>query len=420
MSYSFSLKSECNGLAFCTFLTENYGSDTVYQLTGAVDEDVLDLSSDLSVVDLDALVMSIQSLGLHIQLSQELGIYLKVVGSLGLPPNSTVTVTGNLDLSKNGSSFNGTTSGAWENVLDQSSINMYNLAVFSASPAESVSSLLMQGAGAIIFGSSCFGENQQGTEEYQNSTCIYGNANIYFEYENSSLAMVKGHFESLSQSQLLSSIAGFDASFIESNVSSVGKRIALTSPIRFYFAAESSSGSTNLALAQMQQTEVSEEETSEQPSYYEEVAAAAVGNASETTGEIIIVANATFLEIISPATITFNPTAQTVVEELQFLTAEVAFGNIAIFSDDTENPNTITVSISEASASTSQVSVKAQHVNVFNYTFDGTVDLDDESVSLSGNLTLASNLDFIVTGSGNYTDSLNSSKLDLTITLDSR
>ena len=110
IEYQFSLKDDCSQLAFCNFLTQNYGNDSVYDLTGAVDNNGLDLSSNLSVVDLSEIGLDTQSIELHIDLpfiGKSLGVYLTVVGSYSLPPSSTVTVTGNLGFSGNETSFNG-------------------------------------------------------------------------------------------------------------------------------------------------------------------------------------------------------------------------------------------------------------------------------------------------------------------------
>ena len=52
VQYTFSLSDYCNDLSYCNFLTQNYPSVTEYQLTGTMDYSGLDLSLNLSLVDL--------------------------------------------------------------------------------------------------------------------------------------------------------------------------------------------------------------------------------------------------------------------------------------------------------------------------------------------------------------------------------
>ena len=102
----------------------------------------------------------------------------------------------------------------------------------------------------------------------------------------------------------------------------------------------------------------------------------------KTTGTIIIMANATVLGISGIATVTVDPTAQTVVEVIEFQNADLAHGNIAISSDDTANPNTITINLSEETSSDEQTSLEVQNITVFNYSFDGSLSLADGTISL--------------------------------------
>ena len=41
--------------------------------------------------------------------------------------------------------------------------------------------LSLQGSGLIIYGDSCFEEDDDGNNEYQSSECVYGNVNVDFE-----------------------------------------------------------------------------------------------------------------------------------------------------------------------------------------------------------------------------------------------
>ena len=240
--YGFLFESDCNGSTFCQFLTQTYGSGSEYHLTGVVDANGLDLASPLTVVNSSLLRLDIFNLELHVGLtfvSPSLELYVKVEGLLSLPPDSAFTVTGNLDLSSNETTFNGTSSDTWMNILDLDSINLYNLVFFSAHPSSNVSTISLEGSGPIIFGTNCFSQGAEGASTFQSSECVYGNANVDLDDASESSLLVQGDFDSLTQSQILHGITGFNSSFIKSNVASVANFINFENPIRFHFTTSS-------------------------------------------------------------------------------------------------------------------------------------------------------------------------------------
>ena len=164
-------------------------------------------------------------------------------------------------------------------------------------------------------------------------------------------------------------------------------------------------------------TTITEVEASEVSSYEETIESF---ENDEPMGIITIVSNVTFVDIAGSVSITIDPTLQTVVETIQFQSAEIAYGNVIIYSNDTASPNTITISISEDTNATTELSIETENITVFGYPLDGSFSLGNGSVSLNGTLSLDANLSFVVTGSGTFADSLNQSEIGLTINLDNR
>ena len=356
---------------------------------------------------LDELEFETQSLVFHVNLPLEssLEVYVIVEGTLDLPSNTIATVTGEIDFYGDEVAFNGTSYDSWTSVLDSDQINIYKLTLNSSQSVANFSDLVIDASGLIIFGSSCFDTDSNGTDDFQSTQCTYGRVCLNLDSSDESLILIEGQFTNLTQEQIMYGMAGLDATFINESVTSVLSLVDLEDLILYNFTATTTQETSNSTSNSTESSEVSNS-TNE--------------SSSNPTDLITLVANGSIAEVPGVIQVTIYPVDNTLIEVISFQSADVAYGNIEIFSNDTANPNTVTITISEDTSSDQQVEVVIQNITIFDYSATATVNLEDDSISLSGTLTPNSSLIFTVEGSGTYTDTFNGSDLVLSIALDNR